>query len=316
MNNRHTLGVENTNYMDHTELPLKAIESSLLWLRKQITRFATATVGQLFVAIFSLAILAAPVAAQTDGCDEQCQALRKAQDPLADVRAIMTDNTISFGTGKDSTAYSFQVQPVYSIPTSKGFNFIARGIVPIVGAPNGAGLPPLGTEPVSRSETTWGLSDTFLQGFFVPATEGGIKFGFGPQVSIRTRTNDALGGPGWGVGAAAVAFGFAGDLSYGAIIGQHWGQKGFNLTTIQPIAMYNLDLFGGSYVGYNNSITYDWDAGAGSKWQVPLGLTLGKTFLFESGHALDISLGGYGLAVRPNGGADWQMKLGISLLFP
>jgi len=29
--------------------------------------------------------------------DAECQALRKAQDPLADVRAIMTDNMISFG---------------------------------------------------------------------------------------------------------------------------------------------------------------------------------------------------------------------------
>lgn len=271
-------------------------------------------IGVLMSAVCVLSATAAD--AQEAGCDDQCQALRKAQDPLADVRAIMTDNTIAFGTADDDTSYGFQIQPVYSIPTDQGFNFIARGILPIVGAPKGADLPPLGPDPVGGSGTNWGLSDAFLQGFFVPQTDGELKFGLGPQVSLRTRTDEAIGGPGWGAGAAAVVFGFAGDLSYGGIIGHHWGQDGFNLTTVQPIAMYNLELFGGSYIGYNNSITYDWSAKAGNRWQVPLGLTAGKTFLFESGYALDISLGGYGLVARPDGGADWQLKFGINLFFP
>ena len=71
--------------------------------------------------------------------EDEAEALRKAQDPLADVRALMTDNTIAFGTADDQTSYGFQFQPVYSIPTDRGFNFIARGIVPIVGAQQGAG---------------------------------------------------------------------------------------------------------------------------------------------------------------------------------
>lgn len=261
------------------------------------------------------AFIAEPVSAQDADCDEQCQALRNAQDPLADVRAIMTDNTIAFGTADDETSYNFQIQPVYSIPTDWGFNLIARGIVPIVGAPEGAGLPPLGSEQVGGSGTNWGLSDIFLQSFVVPHNQGSLKFGFGPQLSLRSRTDEALSGPGWGAGAAGVAFGFAGDLSYGAVLGHHWGQDGFNLTTIQPIVMYNLELLGGSYVGYNNSITYDWDADS-DPWQVPLGLTAGKTFLFDSGYALDASLGAYGLVARPDGGADWQAKFAISLFFP
>jgi hypothetical protein len=50
--------------------------------------------------------------------EEQADALRKAQDPLADVKALMTDNTVAFGTADDQTSYRFQLQPVYSIPTS------------------------------------------------------------------------------------------------------------------------------------------------------------------------------------------------------
>lgn len=259
--------------------------------------------------------LAFPCASQED-CDEQCQAARKAQDPLADVRAIMTDNTVSFGTADDQTGYGFQIQPVYSIPTDRGFNFIARSIIPINGVHDGAAFPELGPGQVGGNDYTWGLSDIYLQGFLVPQLDSSLKFGFGPQVSLRTRTDEVVGGPGWGAGLAAVAFGFAGNLSYGALLGHHWGEDEFNLTSIQPIAMYNLELLGGSYVGYNNTITYDWSAKSGDRWQVPLGLTAGKTFVLQGGYALDVSIGGYGLAVHPQGGADAQFKFGISLFFP
>lgn len=256
--------------------------------------------------------------AHADDCDEVCQAARKAQDPLADVRAVMTDNTIGFGTSPtDDTSYNFQIQPVYSIPTDMGFNFIARGIIPLTGVHQGASHPKLGTDPVGGSGSTFGLSDTMLQGFIVPQLEDSpIKFGIGPQFSLRTRTSNAVGGPGWGAGAAAVGFGFAGDLSYGGILGHHWGQDNFSLSTVQPIVFYNTPLLGGSYIGYNNSITYDWTASSGNRWQVPVGATVGKTILFESGHSLDLNLGGYGLVARPSGGADWQFKFGVSVFFP
>jgi len=248
--------------------------------------------------------------------DDEAEALRKAQDPLADVKALMTDNTIAFGTADGETSYGFQLQPVYSIPTEGGFNFIARGIIPILGVQKGAGLPNLGTEPVGGSGLTWGISDIMLQGFFVPKTEGSIKFGFGPQVSLRTRTDDVVGGPGWGGGLAGVVFGFAGPVAYGGILGHHWGQDDFNLTTIQPIVFYNSELFGGSYIGYNNSITYDWSASGSDAWQVPVGITVGKTFILKSGYMVDANLGGYHVATAPSGGADWQLKFGISLFFP
>ena len=267
--------------------------------------------------VAALVVFPAPRSvAQGADCDSECQALRDAQDPLADVRAVMTDNTIAFGTSDDQTSYGFQIQPVYSVPTDLGFNFIARGIVPIVGAQEDAGLPKLGPDPIRGSGLTWGLSDIMLQGFFVPKIDASIKFGFGPQVSLRTRTDDAVGGPGWGGGLAVVAFGFAGSLSYGGIVGHHWGQDDFSLTTVQPIVFYNSELFGGLYLGYNNSITYSWNAGSGDRWQVPVGLTLGKTFLLPGGYALDANLGGYGLAVRPDGGADAQLKFGLSVFFP
>ena len=242
---------------------------------------------------------------------------RKAQDPLADVRAIMTDNTIAFGTSDDETSYNFQIQPVYSIPTDRGFNLIARAIIPIVGAPAGAGLPNLGPDQTPDKGTKWGISDTILQMFWTPKSDADIKYGVGPQVSIPTHTTDRVAGPKWGVGLAGVLFGFAGNLSYGALLGHHWGEDDFSVTTIQPIAYYNIAALPGVYVGYNNSITYNWNADSGDRWQIPLGLTAGKTMAIgKEGHALDLSLGAYGLAERPKGGADWQLKFGVSLFFP
>jgi hypothetical protein len=275
----------------------------------------------IFIRVFEAFIIlvltmALNLTAYAQSSNDDAEALRKAQDPLADVKALMTDNTIAFGTADDQTSYGFQLQPVYSVPTDLGFNFIARGIIPIIGAQEGAGLPKLGSEPVSGSGLTWGISDIMFQGFFVPKTEGSVKFGFGPQVSLRTRTDNVVGGPGWGGGLAGVVFGFAGKVSYGAILGHHWGEDGFNLTTVQPIVFYNTDLFGGSYIGYNNSITYDWSASESNAWQLPVGLTVGKTVILESGYMIDLNLGGYHLTTSPQGGADWQFKFGISLFLP
>jgi len=89
-----------------------------------------------------------------DACDAKCLA-EKTQNLLADVRAVMTDNTITFGTA-NGTAYGFQIQPVMSIPTDRGFNMIARGIIPVVGAPSSSDLPRLGgLTPASTPPTTY-----------------------------------------------------------------------------------------------------------------------------------------------------------------
>ena len=51
---------------------------------------------------------------------------RKAQGPLGDVKAIMTDNIIGFGGGPDDdTTYGFQIQPVYAIENDTSLNIIS-----------------------------------------------------------------------------------------------------------------------------------------------------------------------------------------------
>jgi hypothetical protein len=216
---------------------------------------------------------------------------------------LKTDNTFTYGDDS-KPRYEFQAQPVYSINTDDGYNLVLRGILPITGAPS---TSPAGTN------YTWGLGDLIVQSFFVPETDSPIKFGIGPQVSMETRTDSLLAGPGWGGGVSAVAFGFAGDLAYGGIAGHHWGNK-FSVSTIQPIVFYNMELFDGSYIGYSNSITYNWNATSNNGLLAPVGLTFGKTFVGDAVN-IDFNVGVYGLAVSPSGGGDYQFKFALSAFF-
>ncbi len=241
-----------------------------------------------------------PALADED-CDEACQAARKAQDPLAPINALLTDNTIGYGPNSDSTTYNYQLQPVLTFEGS-GANVILRGLLPYVGVPDGTG------------GTDFGYSDTVVQGFYVPEVDPGVfKLGYGVQVSLDT-AKSGFGGPGNGAGLALVGFGFAGNLAYGGVVGHLWGEDSFSLTTLQPIAFYNLeDFLGGSYVGYSNTWSYDWNS---SDWVIPLGATFGKTFVLNGGHLLDINAGAYSLVEAPDGGNDWQLKFGISWILP
>lgn len=242
---------------------------------------------------------------------------RLLQNPLASIAALMTDNTINFGQGTgDDTGYDFQLQPVYAVPTKLGFTFIPRAVIPIVGAPPGSDFPKLGSPRPPGGGTVWGLSDIITQFFFAPDTEGGLKWGGGPMVSWRTRTDRRVGGPGWGGGIVGIVVYNVGNWSFAGIFGNLWGQDGFNTLMIQPMIYYNIEALPGAYVAYNNSITADWSATSSNRWSVPLGLTVGRAYDMGGGYGLDLSVGAYGLVAKPTGGPDWQFKFGVTVLFP
>lgn len=51
--------------------------------------------------------------------------------------------------------------------------------------------------------------------------------GAGPQLSWKTRTDDKVGGPGWGAGAVGVVLGnITEQLSFAGIINQLWSYDG------------------------------------------------------------------------------------------
>ena len=243
---------------------------------------------------------------------------RTLQDPLAYISALITDNTVNFGMGGDDekTGYDFQLQPVYSIQTDKGFSIVPRGVIPIIGAPPKSDFPTLGDPRPAGDSTTWGLGDIVLQSFVAPSSESSIKWGLGPQVSLRTRTDDRVGGAGWGAGVAGVIVASSGPWSFAGIANNLWGEDGFNTLSMMPMLYYNFESLPGVFLAYNNTISYDWDASSDNHWTVPLGLHVGKAFSLGDGYGLELSLGGYNKVVSPDGGGDWQVKFGVSLVLP
>ena len=264
-----------------------------------------------------VALLVAPAAQAQDGAAEMAKML---QDPLATISALMSDNDILFGTGSDdSESYSFQIQPVYAFDFPEaGFTFLPRGIIPILGVAPAADLPLLGEPDSSGGSRTWGLGDIVTQFYFAPKTEASWKFGLGPQLSWKTRTNDDVGGPGWGAGPSVVVVGNITDqLSFAGIVGNLWSYDGdFNTMLLQPMFFYNFRSLPGFWIGYNAAITADWKAASGDTWTLPVGLSAGKTWDVGGGHGFELLLGAYYNAVRPYGGADWSLKFGLNWLIP
>ena len=241
---------------------------------------------------------------------------RKLQDPLASIAAIMTDNDILFKTGQDETSFSFQIQPVKAFSFEK-LNFIARAVVPIMGLAPEAQRPVVGPPLPAGESHTWGLGDISTQFFFSPKTSSSVKWGLGPMVSWRARTDQKLGGPGWGAGPIAVLVGGAGNVSVALLGGHLWNfDDTFSLTFIQPMVFYNFPNAPGWTVGYNNTISHDWKASSNNAWTVPLGAMVGKTTDVGGGYGIDVSLGFYWNVARPEGAANGTIKWGVTLLMP
>lgn len=243
----------------------------------------------------------------------------KLRDPLANIAAIMTDNDILFKTGDNQTSYGFQIQPVkaFDFP-EQGFTFITRAVIPILGlAPEGQ-RPIVGAPLPASSDHTWGIGDIVTQFIFAPKVAGDWKWGAGPQLSWPSHTSNKLKGPGWGGGPVGVLTGsFTDDLSLALIGGHLWSYDGdFSTTLIQPSLFYSFPTLPGSYVGYNAAITYDWNVTSGDAWTLPLGAIVGRTFDVGNGYGLDLSIGAYWNAVKPDGANEWQIKFGVSLLLP
>jgi len=247
----------------------------------------------------------------SDNCDATCQATRDSQDPTAAVNGVFFSNSFGFGPTSDDTFYNLQIQPIATVAERDWGDVIVRGVIPILGVPT----------PIETGDglnTDFGLGDTILQAFYIPSNQKGpITFAIGPQLSVATHTEDETQSSGWGGGIAAAGFGFAGKLSYGALVNHLWGEDDFSTTTVQPIVFYNLKSpgIGDWFVGYNNSITFDWAADSGDAWTVPVGAAVGKTFFLPSKQAATLKVGGYALVEAPEGSNDWELTVNLNILF-
>ena len=166
--------------------------------------------------------------------------MEKFQNPLANIRALFTDNNVNFDSGDtDDVSYAFNLQPVYGLDfPDSGFTLVPRMVIPILGLEPGVNVPPIGS-PVPGSVS--GVGDAALQLMFAPRVKTRLKWGIGPQLTLKTRSDSRLAGPGWGGGVSAVVTGpLMPNVAFTGFAGHVWGEDGdYSVTTVQPMFFYN-----------------------------------------------------------------------------
>ncbi|MEM6674680.1 MAG: hypothetical protein AAF726_17670 [Planctomycetota bacterium] len=264
-------------------------------------------------------VTAAPLTSQDDGLSDAERMARSLQNPLANIRALITDNFFGFNTGVDeATSWSVSVQPVYAIDLpERELSIVPRAVIPIMGLQPGTDLPNVGQQGGGNDREV-GLGDSILQGFIAPYTDSEWKWGVGPQISFPTATDAQLRGSDFGAGIAAVATGsFTDEVTGAFIVANQWSFDGnFNTLSLQPMVFYNFKSVPGAVIGYNSVIAADWKASSSNTWTLPLGATVGRTFDMGDGYGIDLSIGPYYNVLRPEGAADWQIRWGVALLLP
>jgi len=260
--------------------------------------------------ILAAAILAAALPAHAELSAEELAKL--AQNPVGNLISLPFQNNTNLNFGPEKgTQNILNIQPVIPISVSSEWNVITRTIVPIIWNPS---LAP-------GDSKTSGIGDTSFTAFLSPAKPGEWIWGVGPVVQLPTNSNAELGNENWGLGPSGVVLHLKhGDpWVYGALVNNVWsvsssGQGGgYNNGLIQPFINYNFP--GGLYLISAPIMTVDWKADGGNKWTVPLGGGVGKIFHFGK-LPVNTQLSAYYNVVKPDFGADWQIRAQVQLMFP
>ena len=242
--------------------------------------------------------------------ESETELAKKTQNPVANLISIPLQNRTLFGIGPNHrTQNILNVQPVVPISLNSEWNLITRTIMPIVRQPDIS----------TTNDNTWGLGSTSFTALLSPANPGPVIWGVGPVIQIPTTTDNQLGSRDWGAGPSVVALTMQGPWVVGAIANQVWSigdnKNSPNTSTFFTNAFINYNLSDGWYLTSSPIITANWQATSGNKWTVPVGGGFGKIQRI-GGLPFNLSIAAYENVVRPDPGADWELRLQIALLLP
>jgi hypothetical protein len=244
--------------------------------------------------------------------DDATALAEKLQNPIGDLVSIPFQNNINFNVGPhEGTQDILNIQPVIPIHLNEDWNLITRTILPLVWNPS---LQPAQSVP-------FGLAPTAFSAFLSPRNPvDGWILGAGPIVQLPTITSKTLGSNVWGAGPAFVVVRTDSPWVYGGLInnvfsfGGTTGRTGtsYSVMTINPFLNYNFG--GGWFAGSAPIATASWDTG-GTKWTVPVGAQVGRLIKLGGKLPVNLLVGAYYNAVRPQYGATWQLRTQIAIIF-
>jgi len=235
-----------------------------------------------------------------------------AQNPLANIISLPLQNNTSFGYGEyDKTGNTLNIQPILPFSLGKkGLTMINRFIVP---------LPT--TVPDNSSEdasSTTGLGDINYTVWFSPAPKGKLTYGLGAVTIWPTNSDDALGSDKFSVGPSVVLVYMTKKYLLAGIISQWWSAGGdpdaADVSAFYFQAIYTRFMQNKWYLTTAPILTANWESD-GEQWNVPLGGGGGKMFTIGK-LPLDFTMQAYYNVVKPDGGADWQLRTQLKFIFP
>jgi hypothetical protein len=248
-----------------------------------------------------------PAVAQESGGGNQ-ELARAAQNPVGDLISLPFQNNMQFGVGPDDRVLNvLNIQPVWPIKLNDDWNLITRTILPVM------------SSPFPGDDRTNGIGDLNFTGFFSPSAPGKVIWGAGPVLSFPTASDDVLGSDKYAAGISGVVLTMPGSWVVGALASQIWDVAGdddvpdVNRFSFQYFINYNFP--SGWYFTSAPIITANWEAEAGEKWTIPIGGGLGK--IVKAGKVpLNINTQIFYNLEKPRGGADWEWRFQVQMMFP
>ena len=226
---------------------------------------------------------------------------KKLSNPVAALISVPFQLNFDDGYAGGGSRWTLNIQPVIPFVLNSKWNLLSRTILPLVTQSGGG-------------DRETGLGDITQSFFFSPAPKPGAwMWGAGPVVHIPIGS-DAFTADQWGIGPTVVAVKQAGPWSYGALFNHIWGSSDsapdLNNTFLQPFLAKGLGK--GVTITGNLESTYDWNA---EQWTIPFNLQASKVTKLGSQQA-SVFGGARVYLDAPDGGPDWGLRMGLTLIYP
>ena len=239
-------------------------------------------------------------------------AAKAAQNPLANVISMPFQYNTDFGIGTfDKTSNVLNIQPILPVKLGDGeWLMINRFIIPFPKS-----VPDLTSED---AKNVTGFGDINYTVWFSPPVKGKFTWGFGTVTIWPTASDNFLGQGKFSIGPSVVlVYGTPGWL--GAAVISNWVSVGgdearadVNTFYFQYIFTYFLQ--NKWYLSTAPINLANWEAAEGQKWTIPLGGGFGK--MIPGKIPLDLQTQAFYYVVKPDGSADWQLRVQLKLIFP
>jgi hypothetical protein len=244
--------------------------------------------------------------------DSATEIAKKLQNPIGDLYSFPFQNNANFSYGpRRGTQDILNIQPVIPIHLNEDWNVITRTILPLIWQPS---IQPGQTVPFGTGPTT-------VSAFLSPSKPtNGWLWGVGPVVQVPTASDPTLGSSVWGGGPTGVLVYMKGPWVAGVLANNVWsfgGSSGrggtrYNTFLVQPFVNYNLA--DGWYVGTSPIITANWLTTGDKAWTLPIGANVGRVVKIGK-LPVNFLLGAYYNALRPEFGANWQLRAQVTFIF-